>query len=355
MKSALFGIAALVLAVLLVTHSPFTERVLLVQRAEDNAITYTKPAMLPEQVATTSAPATLLFVGDIMLARAVEMRMEQFGIGYPFEALGDTLSSPDVTIGNFEGVVTETHYPTPNFTFRFSVKPEYLAYIKTAGFDVLSLANNHSLDYGTTSLAHTRMLCTEYGLVCSGEPKGLSAQSTTVVEACAHRVGILFIHTLYGVPDTNTLKTYIEKLSTESDVQVAYVHWGEEYALTHNTVQEELAHTLIDAGIDAVIGHHPHVVQDVALYNDRPIFYSLGNFVFDQFFSNDVQEMVGVEMKIEDTQITYTLMPFSSMDTRSQPHHADSETARLLRERILSTVAGDSRVDVPLATISLPR
>ncbi len=355
MKHAFLGFFALVFAVFLVSQSPFAENVSVVQSAEKNTITHVEPVALSVPVATTTASTTLLFVGDIMLARAVETRMMQFGIDYPFTALGDTLISPDVTIGNFEGTVSPVHYHTPDFTFHFSVKPEYLAYLKIAGFDVLSLANNHSLDYGTTSLAHTRALCEVYGLVCGGEPKGLSALSTKVVGSGEYRVGMLFIHTLYGVPSTSTLKTYIEKLSAESDVQVAYVHWGEEYALTHTAVQETLAHTLIDTGIDAVIGHHPHVVQDVALYSGKPIFYSLGNFIFDQFFSDAVQQMVGVAMKITDREISYTLVPFSSFDTRSQPHHADAETATVLRERILSTQSADSRVNVPFGTITIPR
>ncbi len=355
MKSALFGITALVGAVFLVAQSPFTENVTVVHSAwKSDVVERVVPeTKVPHVVAAASS--SLLFVGDIMLARAVEMRMEQFGATYPFEALGDALATPDITIGNFEGVVTPVHYPTPNFTFQFSVKPEYLAYLKTTGFDVLSLANNHTLDYGTTSLAHTRVLCGEYGLICGGEPKELSQLSTKIVEAGTYRVGMLFIHTLYGVPATSILKTYIEKLQMESDVQVAYVHWGEEYVLVHNDAQKMLGEVLIDAGIDAVVGHHPHVVQDVALYNGKPIFYSLGNFVFDQFFSNEVQEMLGVQMNIQDAQITYTLVPFSSIDTRSQPHHANAETAIVLRERILSALAEDSRVDVTLGTVAVPR
>ncbi len=355
MKEALFGITALAIAGLLVTHTPFVERVHVVEGAGKNVISRFEHVTVSAPVATTTSPATLFFVGDIMLARAVEMRMEQFGINYPFETLGDTLTVPDITIGNFEGVVSEVHYPTPNFTYQFSVKPEYLAYLKTAGFDVLSLANNHTLDYGTPALLYTRALCLEYGLVCGGEPKGLSEISTKVVKAGEYRVGMLFVHTLYGIPASSTLKSYIEKLSRESDVQVAYVHWGEEYVLTHTLSQELLAESLIDTGIDAVIGHHPHVVQDVALYDNKPIFYSLGNFVFDQFFSNDVQEMMGVEMKITDRETIYTLVPFSSIDTRSQPHHADVEEATVLRERILSALTTDSRVNVSVGAITLQR
>ena len=320
-----------------------------------NEVAYTRIRETPLVVATTSVPATLLFVGDIMLARAVESRMKELGMNYPFEGLQSTLASPDVTIGNFEGVVTKVHYPTPNFTFQFSVEPLYLAHLKTVGFDVLSFANNHTLDFGTSSLSYTHTLCGVYGLVCMGSPTGVSSMSTHVVETNKYRIGIVFVHTLYAQSNVKSLEAALELLRGVSDIQVAYIHWGEEYMLTHNTSQEVLAKTLIDEGVDAVIGHHPHVVQDVELYNGKPIFYSLGNFIFDQFFSSDVQEMLGVHMKIDDSEIVYTLMPFSSFDTHSQPHHANDETATALRERVLSTLKVDSRVNVASGTITVLR
>ncbi|QQR65246.1 CapA family protein [Candidatus Kaiserbacteria bacterium] len=355
MKTRFFCITVFVCFVFITGITPFVESASIMQDTWKNKMSNAEEKDTLPLFAPVARPGTLLFVGDIMLARAVESRMKKSGMRYPFEALESTLSSPDATIGNFEGVVSKVHYPTPNYTFQFSVEPVYLAHLKTVGFDVLSLANNHALDYGKASLTHTRTLCEEYGLICGGDPKGLTEKSIKVVEVGTHHVGILFVHTLFGAPASNTLRASITELNQQSDIQVAYVHWGEEYELIHNDVQEELAKTLIDEGIDVVIGHHPHVVQDVELYKDKPIFYSLGNFVFDQFFSKNVQEMLGVHMKIDKAEITYTLMPFSSVDTESQPHHADEMTASGLRERILSNLGNDSHVDVTFGTITVPR
>jgi gamma-polyglutamate biosynthesis protein CapA len=350
--AARLGIATLSGVALVILNPPLVEQEVDVSSVLQETVTFENISADREEAVHTEATTSLLFVGDIMLGRAVESRMEYEGIGYPFSAVVDTLGGSDITVGNFEGVVTETHIKTPPYTFQFSIKSEYLEHLNTVGFDVLSLANNHTLDYGTTSLAYTRSLCAVYDLICGGTPKGLSEVSTKVVAAGGHTVGIMFIHTLYGAPAPEALRTTVEKLSTESDIQIAYVHWGDEYVLVHNTAQELFAQTLIDAGVDAVIGHHPHVVQDIALYKGKPIFYSLGNFIFDQYFSDDVQEMVGVHLTLSGNTATYKVVPFTSKETRNQPHHMDAVNATLLKNRIFAPIAMDSGVDSVLGIIT---
>lgn len=305
--------------------------------------------------APLKVPDTVFFVGDIMLGRAVETKMESYGERYPFEGVLEDVFRPDLTIGNFEGVVTETHVHTPPFTFQFSIKPEYLTLLKTIGFDVLSLANNHSFDYGTSSLAYTRTLCSEVGIACGGSPMNTDDYQILVKNVGTQWAGIIFIHTLYGQPDTETLISKLAELRETTDVQIAYVHWGEEYMLTHNTSQEKLAHVLIDSGVDVVVGHHPHVVQDLELYKGKPIVYSLGNFVFDQYFSDDVQEMIGLHMSITDESIQYTIVPFTSKMTKSQPHHMEDKDATVLLNRILAPIAHHEGVDMTTRTITVPR
>jgi poly-gamma-glutamate synthesis protein (capsule biosynthesis protein) len=105
----------------------------------------------------------------------------------------------------------------------------------------------------------------------------------------------------------------------ESHEQIAYIHWGKEYDSVHSKEQEVLAHFLIDNGVDAVIGHHPHVVQDIEVYKGKPIFYSLGNFIFDQYFSDEVQEGLAVRVDTSKDILRYTLIPFESKSIKSQP------------------------------------
>jgi gamma-polyglutamate biosynthesis protein CapA len=315
------------------------------------------PVQVVEQTATTTPkttkPISLLFVGDIMLGRHVEKKMLESGSEYPFHTLRDFLVAPDVTVGNFEGVIPEVHVPTQAFQMQFSIREEYMEALRGAGFDVLSLANNHSFDHGNTALTHTRALCASVGIVCGGAPSGIGTEGTKVVTVDDTQIGFIFIHTLYSTPSVADIERALETLSQSSDIQIAYVHWGEEYKLVHNTAQQSLAYALIDAGVDAVVGHHPHVVQDVALYKNAPIFYSLGNFVFDQFFSTDVQEGLVVDLEIDGDTRTFTLRGVSSIGTRSQPHFMDESREKVLFSRILAGVTDDIRVNQHEGRISL--
>jgi poly-gamma-glutamate synthesis protein (capsule biosynthesis protein) len=130
-----------------------------------------------------------------------------------------------------------------------------------------------------------------------------------------------------------------------------YVHWGNEYELKHSEQQEALAHYVIDSGIDAVIGHHPHVVQDIEIYNGKPIFYSLGNFIFDQYFSGDVQTGLVVKVYIQKDTITYTLVPISSIGRASQPYIMPIEQ----KTTFLSMLAGTGEGVGEYGTIHIKR
>lgn len=293
----------------------------------------------------------LLFVGDIMLGREVESRMEQNGMFYPFQHVQELLMAPDMTIGNFEGIVSAEHVQTPSMGFQFSIKSEYLTLLKYIGFDMLSLANNHSGDFGVEALTYTRELCQELDIFCAGSSTQFDTYSVVIKEFDTKKIGFIFLHTLYQKQDTAVLTSALNALRSESDIQIAYIHWGDEYVLTHSDTQQQLAEFLIDFGVDAVVGHHPHVVQDIALYKNKPIFYSLGNFVFDQYFSDAVQEGLGVQMKIEAEKITYTLIPFSSKAVRNQPARMQESDSQILFSRILKNITDMPAVDIVTGTI----
>ncbi len=292
---------------------------------------------------------TILFVGDIMMGRHVENLIEEFGEDYPFRNVMQLFESHTITVGNFEGVVSEEHSKTPSMVMRFSVRDTYLTYLTWLGFDVLSLANNHSLDYGHSALSYTRLLCKGVQLSCIGSPTGIDESSATVVTVGQTKVGIISLHTLYSEPSDDALFPELEKLTEESDIQIAYIHWGNEYELKHNRGQELFAQKLIDHGIDAVIGHHPHVIQDIDIYSSKPIFYSLGNFVFDQYFSTDVQEGIGVQMIIADDVVSYQLIPFKS--TKSQPDYMSEEEVQVLYSRIFADTASIAQVNTERGAI----
>ncbi len=283
-----------------------------------------------------SRDPVIFLVGDIMLGRTVENIIEREGIAYPFYGANDMLKNADVTIGNFEGAVSVPHVQTPSMGFQFSIKDEFLGSLHDVGFDILSLSNNHSYDFGSSSLAYTRTRCSEYSMACGGVPSGLSTTSTYVHEVQGEKVGYIFLHTLYRAYDESELRSHVHTLKEKSDVQIAYVHWGDEYSRTHNQEQEVLARVLIDSGVDVVVGHHPHVVQDVEFYREKPIFYSLGNFIFDQYFSRDVEEMLALEMTISTGTILYRVIPLTSSESKSQPRVMETENGHVLITRILN-------------------
>lgn len=274
------------------------------------------------------------FVGDVMLARHVEILMDKDGSDYPYQ----NLSTPPRTVwvGNFEASAPDTHEPTKPFTLDLSVDTKHLNALYDFGMTHVSLANNHSLDFGREGLAETRSNLSSF--TTFGHPNMVSAASVSQIELDEGLLGILAIHAVGSSPDDEKLTNVLHKLTLETDAQVAFVHWGEEYTTTHNKSQEDLARRLIDGGIDAVIGHHPHVVQDIDTYNGKPIFYSLGNFIFDQYFDQSVQEGLVVAVTLEDEGINYRLLPVTSVGSLSAPRLMDESEA----EYFLATLAANS-------------
>ncbi len=262
---------------------------------------------------------SMLFGGDVMLGRTLEDIMATKGNNFPFSRIETFVNDFDIAVANFEASVPEYHRKTKSNELQFSVKADALKAIKESGFDVLSLSNNHALDYGSRGYANTLKECRAHGLICSGHPTEHKTNGSSFYNVGDTRVGVLMLHMLVKPASTSTLSELIETLKTESDVQIVFIHWGEEYTATHTKLQSELAHLFVDTGIDVVIGHHPHVMQDIEMYKGKPIFYSLGNLIFDQYFSDTVQIGYFVSLEFKRDGIAVTLTPYDSLSVPSQP------------------------------------
>lgn len=263
-------------------------------------------------------PTSIRFVGDVMLARNVEFLMKTYSPEYPFSHL-QTYSTSSLLLGNFEGAIPQTHVPTPSFTFAFSVDKSFIPQLTKNGFTHMGLANNHSLDFGESAYSNTHEVLLDNQVVAFGHPHAdkTASQYIAVQDALLKVIALSAVDT---VPSNEQLSKLFAT-NEEDTVVIAYIHWGTEYAPIHNATQQKLAHTLIDTyGVDVIIGHHPHVVQDIELYNGALIFYSLGNFIFDQYFSNEVQEGLMVEMNSVDSNLVFTLLPYSSINSLSAPY-----------------------------------
>ena len=303
---------------------------------------YIKPAAtttetLPEPLVVVE-PNTISFLGDIMLARSVELLMNEHGADYPFKNVPDIASSSAFIVANFEAAIPSLHEQTPSGGMRFSVSSTAIPYLAKSGITHVSLANNHSLDYGRSAFTQAKNILTSSGIVSFGQADSVSTSSVTYLTVGSTTQAVIAIHTLFSAPDDAILRELLEEMSRQSDVQIAYIHWGEEYSLVHTNAQEKFATRLVALGVDIIIGHHPHVTEDIQIINGVPVFYSLGNFIFDQYFSTAVQEGFVLQLSIAADQFLFTILPITSIGTRSQPRLMNESE----REVFLSGLAARS-------------
>lgn len=262
-------------------------------------------------------PRSFLFVGDVMLARDVERTMDTFGAAYPFQSVTTLFDEHDFLVANFEASVPEVHQSTPDLQYNFFVKDAYLETLIEVGFTHLSLANNHSYDAGRAGYSHTRERISALGGTPFGTSYAFGTTSTAFVDVDGVNVGLLALDFTVTTYDDKVLRTFVHEQALNGDLLIVYVHWGTEYQAQHSSIQERYSRLFVDAGADLVIGHHPHVVQDVGFYNGVPIFYSLGNFIFDQYFDPTVEEGLVLSLSPQTREIT--LIPVSSAGSRNAP------------------------------------
>ncbi len=254
-------------------------------------------------VSCTRQPAppqevTLLAVGDVMLGRHIGKVMQTSGSDFPFQKIAPALHAGDIVFGNLEAVISADDTPLsyPDKPYNFHASDEAAPALSKAGFTVLTLANNHAMDYGSRSLARTKTLLDRNGILSFGAGTTLAqARQPVIVTKNGVRFGFLGYGTAHSrsvYADTDRpgiapikpgdLQHDIESLRPQVDVVVVSLHWGIEYETRPREQQRLLAHKIIDWGADLIIGHHPHVMQGVEVYKGKVIAYSLGNFVFDQ-------------------------------------------------------------------------
>jgi AmmeMemoRadiSam system protein B len=266
-------------------------------------------------------PLTMLFFGDIMLDRHVGDKIKVAGnLDAIFSGLTESgiLGSADLQSANLEGAVTNdgAHYPPAN-PIDFAFAPKTVAELKQFGFNYFNIANNHLADQGKNGIIETANNLGELGFDFAGCADHQTGDCTSkIIERNGYKIGLTGASMVYGSLDEKSLLSQVKMLASSTDLVIAQMHWGTEYQHEANRNQMSLAHQLIDAGADIVIGHHPHVVEGMEIYKDKPIFYSLGNFIFDQYFSTDTQEELGVKISAAGNNYQINLLPIKSESTR---------------------------------------
>ncbi len=239
-----------------------------------------------------SDSVSVALVGDIMLARRVGKMLASRGPDFPFSLVRDVLEAVDVAIGNLECTVSGMGSPSKESYSRFRADPEALPGLKL--FDVLTLANNHVLDYGPEAVMDTVSALTAAGIRAIGVGRSYEeARRPAVLERDGCRIGVLNYTSMRNVtkPDSaivaaplsrrDFIDEDIRELRRLADVVIVVAHFGHDQVPYVSPEARDLARGVVDAGADLVIGHHPHVLSGLERYGSGMIYYSLGDFVFD--------------------------------------------------------------------------
>lgn len=275
------------------------------------------PSETPTQATVSLPPAApaveplprILFVGDMMFDRYIRERAITVGYGAILKDVQPLLAAHDAVIGNLEGPVVKvpsisagTRMGDEN-NMRFGFDERVPLLLKEFGVTAVSIGNNHIRDFGDEGLITTRILLSEAGLKYGGDPDDPSRPIEMMVRG--HQVFVI-AYNQFGGQTVDDVASAIAALNDTPATVVVFAHWGEEYETAPTPAQRAAARVFIDAGADLVVGAHSHVVGEMEIYKSRRIYYSLGNFVFDQYFSPDTMQGMALSVIIDPESDTLT-------------------------------------------------
>jgi len=251
---------------------------------------------LPDLIFSKSSPLTIIFTGDVMLGRSVSTRIQKYADPtWPFKNIASILQNADLTIVNLESPFL-TGCKHTDFGMLFCADPKNVFGLVFSGVDVATLANNHIYDQGQKGIDDTLSVLNSNNInpVLSGKPFFNTVKNTKVV--------ILAFTDLPQMDEKDMVKQ-ISTATQSAELIITTFHWGNEYQKNPSARQIMLAHLAIDSGADIVVGHHPHWIQTEELYLGKPIYYSLGNLVFDQMWSEETRNGEILKITIQDKSI----------------------------------------------------
>jgi hypothetical protein len=251
-------------------------------------------------------------------------------------AVRELIKSADVAIANFENPAPDTfRYHTSGTTF--SANPKLIAGLANAGIDWVGIANNHIRDAGGNGILQTIANLKRYGIVSSGAGKNLAAaRKPAILDVRGTKVAFLAYDTIaktYAATAARAGSAQLTAAAVKADVAAArkagaqvvivFPHWGTEYDATPFAGQRKLAEAAIDAGADMVIGNHAHWAGAVEVYKGKPIWYALGNFVFDQTWSIPTMEGITLELTFRGSTLVQARMRPHIILDKAQPNFLD--------------------------------
>jgi poly-gamma-glutamate synthesis protein (capsule biosynthesis protein) len=270
---------------------------------------------IKKQPSPTEKPKkiTIVAVGDISLAREVNYQIQQQNNPLsPFEKIAPVIKKADLAIGNLESPLIN-NCPIVRSGFKFCGEDTNVKGITYAGFDSLNLANNHSHNYGLDGYQETKEILRNNDL------NYFDSQTINYQTINNLKISLIGFDDTVSRVNKENLKNKISQAQQASDLVIVNFHWGNEYKTEPNQRQIDLAYFSIDNGADIIVGHHPHVIQPLRYYQGKPIFYSLGNFVFDQMWSEQTKTGAIGWIEIENDQVVNTRIEKTYMSKCCQP------------------------------------
>lgn len=284
-------------------------------------------APIEEETEQKSA-VQLLFAGDILLSSHVMAAYDKAGDmnGVLDEGFRSEISNTDIFMANQEFPFSDRGSAAPDKQFTFRLPPSKVSLMNEIGVDIVTLANNHSLDYGTDALVDTCTALDGAGIKYVGAGPDMNrAKQLEKIEVNGKAIGFLGASRVYPDPnwvanskkpgmvsgyDPTILLEEIKKAKEICDYLVVYVHWGVERDEKPQEYQRALGKQIIDAGADLVMGSHPHVLQGIEYYNGKPICYSLGNFIFGSSIPKTA--LIRAQVDFAQGSTTLSLVPGTS-------------------------------------------
>ena len=275
----------------------------------------------------------MLFAGDVMLDWGIVDIISEQGTDYPVRNIKDFLKGFDYRFCNLECPISDKGDVHPDKKYVFLGKPEHIELLHSAGINGVSLANNHACDYGKTGLLSTIDNLSKNGIAYAGAGKDKKAAHAPLQITVSNvKIAILAYADIayedsFATKDTpgvarakiELIKEDIKQCKTSNDIIIISIHWGREYSEYPEPKDIKLAHDIIKSGADAIIGHHPHIFQGIEIYNGKPIFYSLGNFIFGSTNENAMENIiVGISFK-QNKLHSFSVYPINGNGNSKKP------------------------------------
>lgn len=291
--------------------------------------------------------AEILFAGDLMLDRYMRTLIDKKGGEYLTRDIKNLFLERDLNVLNLEGPITgnssvslgtETgeagHF---KFTFDKEMARNFLIDNKIGA---VNLGNNHILNFGEAGVRETVEFLRENKIDYFGSP--LDDKNAYIEkEINGLKIALVCYNRFYNLGSENAINK-IKDAKSKNDLAIVYTHWGNEYELVQSEIQQKIAHSFVEAGADLIIGTHPHVVQPLEIYKNKVIFYSLGNFVFDQFFSEDVRDELLVGVSFAQGQTEFVLTPIYRRSDGSLELSVEERRKKILERLARDSIVADS-------------